>query len=143
MLAEGPCFQARTVLARSVCLMSQRLSHECPSTSFYKRNSEWLVKAVISSLIVIATWITVVILELVHAPKPNIAQELYLLDTMEGPLRELVRSSCEWVLDEGYHELGSLVYFQQRFLQTLVVGSPLLNEAFTRELWLGSVVLYL
>ena len=30
---------------------------------------------------VTATWITVVILELIHAPKPNFAEGLYLLDT--------------------------------------------------------------
>lgn len=92
---------------------------------------------------VTATWPAVVNLELTYAPKPNIEEELYSLHTMVGALRELIGRSCEWVLDDGYHVLSSVVYRQQRFLQTLVIGSALLNEAFTRELWLHSVVVHL
>ena len=45
------------------------------------RNCEWLIKAVIVYLMVAATWITVVILELIHASKPDFAEGLCLLDT--------------------------------------------------------------
>ena len=47
----------------------------------YWRNCEWLIKTVIVYLMVIFTWITVVILELIHAYKPDFAEGLYLLDT--------------------------------------------------------------
>ena len=46
-----------------------------------ERNCEWLIKAVIVYLMVAATWITVVILELIHASKPDFAEGLCLLDT--------------------------------------------------------------
>ena len=40
------------------------------------RNCEWLIKAVIVYLMVAATWITVVILELIHASKPDFASDV-------------------------------------------------------------------
>ena len=56
-----------------------------PCMSQYKHlhgeTAEWLIKAVIVYLMVAATWITVVILELIHASKPDFAEGLCLLDT--------------------------------------------------------------
>ena len=57
-----------------------------PCMSQYKhlvtwRNCDWLIKAVIVYLIVAAAWITVVILELIHASKPDFAEGLCVLDT--------------------------------------------------------------
>jgi len=49
--------------------------------AFTRQNCEWLIKAVIVYLMVALTWITVVILELIHALKPNFAEGLCLLDT--------------------------------------------------------------
>ena len=46
-----------------------------------RRNCEWLIKAVIVHSMVTATWITVVILELIHAQNPDFAGGLCLLDT--------------------------------------------------------------
>ena len=40
-------------------------------STFIRRNCEWLIKAVIVYVMVILTWITAVILELMHAPKPD------------------------------------------------------------------------
>ena len=62
---------------------------------------------------------------------------------MEPALREGLRSCCGWIYDDGYEVKSSVVYRQLRFLQILVIGSPLMNEVFTRELWLHSVVLHL
>ena len=46
------------------------------------RNCEWLIKAVFTIyLMVAATWITVVLLELIHASKPDFAEGLCLLGT--------------------------------------------------------------
>ena len=39
---------------------------------------------------VTATWTSVVLLELIHAPKPNFAEGLYLLDPIHGSLRLVV-----------------------------------------------------
>ena len=91
---------------------------------------------------VTATWITVVIPELVHAPTRKIAEELYLLDTMDPSLRERIRGCCGWVFEDGYDVPSSVLFRRERFLQCLVIGSPLMNEAFTRELWHDSVVLH-
>jgi hypothetical protein len=69
------------ILPVVICL-SQRLSHACLSiTEFIQENCEWLIKSVIVYLIVPTTWITVVILELIHAKKPDFLEGLYLLDT--------------------------------------------------------------
>ena len=54
------------ILPVVICL-SQRLSHACLSISVIQRNCEWLIKTVIVYLIIEFTWITVVILELIHA----------------------------------------------------------------------------
>ena len=54
-----------------VIRLSQRLSHACLSISIIQRNCEWLIISVIVYLIVPTTWITVVILELIHAPTPD------------------------------------------------------------------------
>ena len=55
------------ILPVVICL-SQRLSHASVSTSTYvKRNCEWLIKSVVVHLIVPVTRITVVFLELIHA----------------------------------------------------------------------------
>ena len=54
------------ILPVVICL-SQRLSHACPRISILQQICEWLIKTVIVSLIVIFTWITVVILQLIHA----------------------------------------------------------------------------
>ena len=54
------------ILPVVICL-SQRLSHACLSISVILWNCEWLIKSAIVSLVVFTTWITVVILELIHA----------------------------------------------------------------------------
>ena len=54
------------ILPVVICL-SQRLSHACLSISIIQRNCEWLIKTVIVYLVIKFTWITVVILELIHA----------------------------------------------------------------------------
>ena len=54
-----------------VIRLSQRLSHACLSISIIQRNCEWLIKTVIVYLIIEFTWITVVILELIHAGVPD------------------------------------------------------------------------
>ena len=55
------------ILPVVICL-SQRLSHACLSiNNFVLWNCEWLITTVIIYLIVFTTWITVVILELIHA----------------------------------------------------------------------------
>ena len=52
--------------------LSQRLSHACLSINdFILWNCEWLIISVIVYLMVLATWITVVILELIHASSPD------------------------------------------------------------------------
>ena len=59
------------ILPVVICL-SQRLSHACLSiNNFILWNCEWLIKSVIVYLIVLTTWITVVILELIHAKRPD------------------------------------------------------------------------
>ena len=54
------------ILPVVICL-SQRLSHACLSINVIQWNCEWLIKTVIVYLIIEFTWITVVILELIHA----------------------------------------------------------------------------
>ena len=52
--------------------LSQRLSHACLSINkSILWNCEWLIISVIVYLMVLATWITVVILELIHASNPD------------------------------------------------------------------------
>jgi hypothetical protein len=64
------------ILPVVICL-SQRLSHACLSISlFIRRDCGWLIKSVIVYLMVsfiffLPTWITVVILELIHAQGPK------------------------------------------------------------------------
>ena len=58
------------ILPVVICL-SQRLSHARLSISVIQWNCEWLIKTVIASLIIEFTWITVVILELIHAGLPD------------------------------------------------------------------------
>ena len=64
------------ILPVVICL-SQRLSHACLSISlFIRRDCGWLIKSVIVYLMVsffyiLPTWITVVILELIHAQGPE------------------------------------------------------------------------
>jgi hypothetical protein len=58
------------ILPVVICL-SQRLSHACLSINVIQWNCEWLIKTVIVYLIIEFTWITVVILELIHAVKPD------------------------------------------------------------------------
>lgn len=59
------------ILPVVICL-SQRLSHACLSiNNSILWNCEWLIKSVIVYLIIPTTWITVVILELIHAKKPD------------------------------------------------------------------------
>jgi hypothetical protein len=78
------------ILPVVICL-SQRLSHACLSiTNFVLGNCRWLIKSVIVYLIVLTTWITVVILELIHASTPDFLEGRYLLDTK--PTRVSARS---------------------------------------------------
>ena len=56
-------------------------------------NCEWLIKTVIVYLVINGyTVITVVILELIHALKPDFAEGLYLLDT------EPIRLAGFWMI---------------------------------------------
>ena len=61
-----------------------------PCMSKYKQfiqwNCEWLIKSVIVYLIFLTTWITVVILELIHARKPRPLEGVYLLDKKPMPI---------------------------------------------------------
>jgi len=73
------------ILPAIICL-SQRLSHACLSINYIIRwNCEWLIKSVIVYLIVPTTWITVVILELIHAYNPDFSEGMYLLDPKPMP----------------------------------------------------------
>eukprot|EP01139_Manchomonas_bermudensis_P023307 Amastigsp_a840993_13855.p3 type:complete len:107 gc:universal Amastigsp_a840993_13855:1-321(+) len=65
------------ILPVVICL-SQRLSHACLSTAFVQRNCEWLIKSVIIYLIVSTTGITVVILELMPALKPDARRAAFI-----------------------------------------------------------------
>ena len=56
------------ILPVVICL-SQRLSHACLSTSSEERNCGWLIKSVVVPWSASPTRITVVIPELIHAPK--------------------------------------------------------------------------
>ena len=67
------------ILPVVICL-SQRLSHACLSISVIQRNCEWLIKTVIVYMTIKFTWITVVILELIHADSPDFVEGPYLLD---------------------------------------------------------------
>ena len=59
------------ILPVVICL-SQRLSHACASMNQFELwNCEWLIKSVIVCLMVRATRITVVILELIRATNPD------------------------------------------------------------------------
>jgi len=58
------------ILPVVICL-SQRLSHACLSLSNSQRNCERLIKSVIIYSVASFTWITVVILELIHACFPK------------------------------------------------------------------------
>ena len=71
--------------------LSQRLSHACLSINdFILWNCEWLIISVIVYLMVLTTWITVVILELIHAPSPDF-EGVYLLDGNQcGATRNMV-----------------------------------------------------
>ena len=60
---------------------SQRLSHACVSINkFLLWNCERLIISVIVYLIIFDYWITVVILELIHAQSPDCLGGMYLLD---------------------------------------------------------------
>ncbi len=61
-----------------VIRLSQRLSHACLSISIIQRNCEWLIKSVTIYMIVPTTWITVVILELIHAQSPVARQGVFI-----------------------------------------------------------------
>ena len=59
--------------------LSQRLSHACLSINdFILWNWELLIISVIVYLMVLATWITVVILELIHASNPNLRRGVFI-----------------------------------------------------------------
>lgn len=61
-----------------VIRLSQRLSHACLSISIIQWNCEWLIISVIVYLIVPTTWITVVILELIHAQNPDSRRDVFI-----------------------------------------------------------------
>jgi len=62
------CRDSNLVDSASSIRLSQRLSHACLSINkSILWNCEWLIISVIVYLMVFATWITVVILELIHA----------------------------------------------------------------------------
>ena len=66
--------------------LSQRLSHACLSINkSILWNCEWLIISVIVYLMVLATWITVVILELIHASNPDSRRDVFIrLKPMRG-----------------------------------------------------------
>ena len=66
--------------------LSQRLSHACLSINkSILWNCEWLIISVIVYLMVFATWITVVILELIHASIPDSRRGVFIrLKPMRG-----------------------------------------------------------
>ena len=55
-----------------------------PKASWQNLPSEWLMKAVRVYLMVAATWRTLVILELIHASKPNLAEGFLEYRTSPG-----------------------------------------------------------
>ena len=84
------------ILPVVICL-SQRLSHACLSiNNFVLWNCEWLIKSVIVYLMVFATWITVVILELIHAFKPRLLEGVYLLDKNQLCWWIIITSRIAW-----------------------------------------------
>ena len=108
------------ILPVVICL-SQRLSHACLSINVIQWNCEWLIKTVIVYLIIEFTWITVVILELIHAVKPDFAEGLYLLDNKSIFPVSIVMTHNNWsnrmVLDRDTsfkflpHQLSMVVYW--------------------------------
>ena len=65
---RGVTWDSNLVDSASSIRLSQRLSHACLSINkSILWNCEWLIISVIVYLMVLATWITVVILELIHA----------------------------------------------------------------------------
>ena len=79
-----------------VIRLSQRLSHACLSINAIQWNCEWLIKTVIVYLVIKITWITVVILELIHAVKPDFLRRLYLLDSRPIFLVSIVVTHSNW-----------------------------------------------
>jgi len=65
------------ILPVVICL-SQRLSHACLSINGIQWNCEWLIKTVIVYLVIKLTWITVVILELIHAVLPDSRRAVFI-----------------------------------------------------------------
>jgi len=108
------------ILPVVICL-SQRLSHACLSINVIQWNCEWLIKTVIVYLIIKFTWITVVILELIHAFKPDFSEGLYLLDNKPIFLVSIVMTHNNWsnrmdfVRDTSFkflpHQLSMVVYW--------------------------------
>lgn len=108
------------ILPVVICL-SQRLSHACLSINVIQWNCEWLIKTVIVYLIIKFTWITVVILELIHAVKPDFEEGLYLLDNKSIFLVSIVMIHNNWSNRMGFardtsfkflpHQLSMVVYW--------------------------------
>ena len=72
VIPNQPNRDSNLVDSASSIRLSQRLSHACLSINeSILWNCEWLIISVIVYLMVLATWITVVILELIHASNPN------------------------------------------------------------------------
>ena len=94
------------ILPVVICL-SQRLSHACLSINGIQWNCEWLIKTVIVYLVIEFTWITVVILELIHAVKPDSSEGPYLLDNRPSPPKEMwwiiVTNRIAWALPATNH----------------------------------------
>ena len=70
------------ILPVVICL-SQRLSHACVSMTVWYGSCEWLIISAITYTMIILSWITVVILELIHAYVPMgvlIVLKPFLLD---------------------------------------------------------------
>ena len=65
------------ILPVVICL-SQRLSHACLSINSIQWNCEWLIKTVIVYLIMHTIWITVVILELIHAINLTLGKVVFI-----------------------------------------------------------------
>ena len=79
---------------------------------------EWLIKSVIVYLIVFTTWISVVILGLIHARKADFLEGLYLLGknqpcaVRKGGARTVIHNNCANRMPHGDDESFKFLPYQ-------------------------------
>ena len=78
LLAAGGTRIVTWLILPVVICLSQRLSHACLSINAIQWNCEWLIKTVIVYMVIEFTWITVVILELIHAVVPDLRKAVFI-----------------------------------------------------------------